>query len=87
MGRQSFMVSDFYCIKCGSKGMPLARKKGKQKEGGHMKKLYCLKCRCDVNHVEIKPFGGYSYEDFKRDFEEGKFLEIGLPTDTNILDL
>ena len=34
MGRQSFMVSDFYCIKCGSKGMPLARKKGKQKEGG-----------------------------------------------------
>ena len=52
-----------------------------------MKKLYCLKCRCDVKHVEIKPFGEYSYEDFKRDFEEGKFLEIGLPTDTNILDL
>ena len=87
MGRQSFMVSDFYCIKCGSKGMPLARKKGKQKEGGHMKKLYCLNCRCDVNHVEIKAFGEYDYEDFKRDFEEGKFLEIGLPTDKNILDL
>lgn len=32
MGRQSFMVSDFYCIKCGSKGMPLARKKENKKK-------------------------------------------------------
>ena len=82
MGRQSFMVSDFYCVKCGSKGMPLPRKKANQKESGHMKKLYCLKCKCEVNHIEIKPFGDYDYEMFKKDFEEGRFLEIELPEPT-----
>lgn len=79
MGRQNFTVSDFYCVKCGSKGMPLPRKKAKQREQGHLKKLYCLKCKCEVNHMEIRPFGEYTYENFKEDFENGKFEDIELP--------
>lgn len=79
MGRQNFTVSDFYCVRCGSKGMPLPRKMSKQKEQGHMKKLFCLKCKCEVNHMEVRPFGEYVYENFKEDFENGKFKDVQLP--------
>lgn len=79
MGRQSFTISDFYCAKCGAKGMPLPRKKAKQKERGHMKKLFCLQCKCEVNHVEVKPFSDYDYSMFREDFEGGKFKHIELP--------
>ena len=28
MTRKNFNLSDFYCTKCGKKGIPIARKKG-----------------------------------------------------------
>ena len=28
-------TSDFYCLKCGKKGIPIARKIGSQREAGH----------------------------------------------------
>ena len=33
------LESEFYCCKCGTKGIPIARKKGKAREAGHLKKL------------------------------------------------
>lgn len=66
--------SDFYCTRCGKKGIPIARRIGKQREAGHLKKLYCMYCKEEVNHAEIRPFGDYNYEDFKLEFELGRFI-------------
>ena len=67
-------TSDFYCTKCGQKGIPIARKIGQQREGGHLKKIYCIHCKEEVNHAEVRPFGDYQYEDFKQEFELGRFV-------------
>ena len=40
-GGKATHTADFYCTKCGKKGMPLARRKSNVKEKGHMKKLWC----------------------------------------------
>ena len=77
MSRQKkAVVSDFYCTKCASRGIPIART-GKLREAGHLKKLYCLKCKKQTNFVEIKPFGKYSYEDFLIEFVNRNFDENG----------
>lgn len=70
----SFTISDFYCVKCGEKGMPIARKMSKQREAGHLKKLFCIHCKMDTNHMEIRPFDmDYTLEDLKEDIKNGKF--------------
>jgi hypothetical protein len=69
--------SDFYCTKCGNKGIPIARKKGQEREAGHLKKIFCLKCQEETNHVECKSFSHYEYVDFLFEFENGNFTETG----------
>ncbi len=66
--------SNFYCTCCGSKGIPIVRKTSKQKEPGHLKKLYCLNCKTEQNMVEIKSNSKYTVEDFYLEFENGNFL-------------
>ena len=69
------MTSDFYCTKCGHKGIPIVRTKHAQREPGHLKKLYCLFCQEEHNHVEIKPIGSkYRYEDFLEEYTLGRFV-------------
>lgn len=53
--------SSFYCTECGNKGIPVIRKKGQLRKSGHLKKLYCLHCRKETNHVEIKECLGDYY--------------------------
>ena len=36
------ILSDFYCTKCGIKGIPVFRTVGTEREPGHLKKLFCL---------------------------------------------
>ena len=57
-------ASEFYCIKCGKKGIPIPRKKGAEREAGHLKRIYCIYCKQEWNHIECKPFSHYDYEDF-----------------------
>lgn len=71
----NYFISDFYCTKCGQAGIPLPRKKSSKRECTHLKKLYCCTCREQINAVEIKPFGNYTYDNFIKDFKEGKFNE------------
>ena len=66
--------SDFYCTGCGRKGCPIFRKKGQESASGHLKKLYCLTCKDEVNHVEVRPIGKYTYEDFLHEFNSGVFI-------------
>ena len=50
---------------------------GRQREPGHLKKLYCLHCGKEVNHVEIKEKGSYNYTIFWYEFSLGNFNDDG----------
>lgn len=67
------ITNDFYCTKCGQKGIPIIRRKGAEREAGHLKKLWCLNCNKEVNHVECKENSKYDYKDFIIEFEYGNF--------------
>lgn len=71
------LESTFYCTCCGKRGIPIARKRGQGREAGHLKKLYCLNCKREVNHVECKEFTHYTEEDFLFEFNHGNFAEDG----------
>lgn len=68
---------EFYCTQCGSRGIPIPRRKGAEREAGHLKKIFCLKCQKETNHAECKPFSKYNYDDFKIEFEYGNFDNDG----------
>lgn len=70
-------MSEFFCTQCGCKGLPIWRKKSKEREAGHLKKLFCLKCNKETNHIEIKPDNSYTFEDFKIEYEYNNFTEDG----------
>jgi hypothetical protein len=67
--------SRFFCTQCGREGIPVQRKKGQEREGGHLKKLYCMYCKQEVNHAEIREIGGYDIEDFKQEYNLGRFVD------------
>lgn len=67
--------SRFFCVQCGHEGIPIVRKQNAQREPGHLKKLFCLYCKQEVNHAEIREIGGYTEEDFKTEFELGRFKD------------
>lgn len=72
MKRQTMVNnSDFYCLNCGKRGIPIMRKMGKQKENNHRKKMYCPNCQLTVNHIEIRSF--QDRLDFKEDFKNGLY--------------
>ena len=66
--------SRFFCCKCGKEGIPIQRKQCSQREPGHLKKLYCIFCQEEVNHAEVREIGGYTVDDFKLEFELGRFI-------------
>ena len=68
-----FNEHDFYCIKCGHKGIPLSRKQGYQHGRFHRKKLFCLYCQQEVNHIECK--NDEDVAEFKRNFENGVYKD------------
>ena len=55
MRSHEFTISDFICPKCNHK-QSLPRKKGKQREKGHIKNIYCPFCKEKTQHVEIRAF-------------------------------
>ena len=73
----NFTISKMYCCNCGKEGLPICRKKSHSREDGHLKKLYCVYCGKLWNHVEIKPYSNYTYEDFRYEMEHHNFDEKG----------
>ena len=71
--QKQYSLSNFFCTECGHKGIDIMRPSSQQREPGHLKKLYCIYCRKEVNHVEVREIGGYTEEDFKQEFELGRF--------------
>lgn len=73
-----FTLSNFYCTHCGKQVYSLPRQVGAQREPGHLKTLYCIYCRDEYNCVEIRPFGKYTYENFRQEYEGKNFDENGM---------
>lgn len=69
----NFDAHDFYCIKCGNKGIPLNRKKSLQHGKFHRKRLYCPFCKIEVNHIECR--NQADIEEFKMNFANGDYIE------------
>lgn len=78
MGRKrrsdNFTISEMYCTECGNKGINIPRSPGQMREPGHLKNLYCIYCQRSTNHCEIRPVGHYTLENFKEEFELGRFV-------------
>ena len=72
-GTRSFETHDFYCIRCGRKGIPCQRKKGQQHGKGHFKKLFCIYCGEEINHYECRSLE--DVEKFKKNFEKGVYKD------------
>lgn len=73
MGKRDghYDTHSFYCMNCGSSGIPIPRKKSHQHEAFHRKKLYCLHCQTEVNHIECR--NPVEVEIFKTNFEKGVY--------------
>ena len=74
-------LSKMYCVICGNEGIPINRKRGQNREPGHLKKLYCPYCKMQENMVEIRGYGQYTKEDFLIEYKYGNFNEEGLRID------
>lgn len=77
MAKNNLFISDFYCVFCGKQGIPIPRKASKTHEAGHLKRLFCVHCGKETNHVEIRPFGRYTHEDFEVEYTNGNFDKEG----------
>jgi len=70
--------SEMYCTQCGKRNIPVQRKIGQEREPGHLKRMWCIHCRKEVNMVEIKEkCSGYTYEDFRDEFNWKNFDKDG----------
>ncbi len=72
------ILSKMYCTKCGKEGIGIFRKPSQCREPGHLKKMYCIYCKEEINHVEIRSiFSDYNYEDFKLEIKYHNFDDKG----------
>lgn len=75
MSSKNFKISDFYCTKCGKRGMSIPRRVGQARETGHIKDLLCIYCNERTKHIEVSESGNYCYFDFVQDFNDGVFKD------------
>ena len=73
MGKNTYLSHDCYCMICGNRSMPIPRRKGQERERMHRKKLYCLYCKEEVNHIECRTM--MEVEEFKQNFAEGVYKD------------
>lgn len=75
MKKSKTEIHRFFCPRCGTENVPLARKLSKRKEKGHLKKLYCYHCNILINQVEC--VDDFEVKEFKEKFNNGEYEEIG----------
>lgn len=56
--RRTSTISKFTCTKCNNI-IYLPRKKGKEREKNHLKKIYCITCKEIINHSETRDIDFY----------------------------
>ena len=67
----SYESHKFFCLACGSEGIPVLRKQGQMRGKFHRKKLFCVACKNTVNHIECK--NTEEIEIFKSEFLQGVY--------------
>lgn len=78
MGKNDKNLSKMYCVICGNEGIPINRRRGQYRGPGHLKKLYCIHCKQETNHVEIRSFfNDYNIEDFNLEKQYENFDKDG----------
>ena len=77
MKNNNFTISRMFCCNCGKEGIPITRKFGHYRNAGHLKKLYCIYCGKEWNHVEIRPYSSYNYNDFELEMKYYNFDNEG----------
>ena len=70
---RNYTEHSFYCLKCGNKGIPIMRRDAKKHTPFHRKKLYCLYCKTEVNHIECT--NQLEVAEFKENFEKGAYID------------
>lgn len=73
MAKNNYETHKFFCIRCANEGIPLMRNQGHQHSQFHRKKLYCLNCKAEINHIECKTLD--DIYTFKEMFERGDFKD------------
>ena len=77
MGTKMIIDHEFYCCICGNRGLPIVRRKGAERESGHLKKLFCLTCNKETNHAECVPNTKYDKTDFWTEYYNNNFDKDG----------
>ena len=77
MGTNLITDNEFYCVICKNRGLPVIRRRGKERGAGHLKKLFCIHCGKETNHAECRPWSGYTKEDFDIECKYHNFDENG----------
>lgn len=62
---------EFYCIMCGERGICLSRPNSLRREKFHRKKLWCINCKMETNHIECQ--SDEEVKQFKELYNEGYF--------------
>ena len=68
-----FSEHSFYCMRCGRKGLPIARRDSHNYSKHHRKRLWCPWCGMEVNHIECR--NDSEVYEFKQAFEAGEYKE------------
>ena len=71
---RNYRCNEFYCTKCGQKGISIFRDCGRLRKAGHLKKLFCIECQEETNHAEVDLAGPYDRKEFQMEFELGRFV-------------
>lgn len=67
----AYQSNRFFCTKCGKEGLPIYRNQGHFHPKFHKKKLYCIYCKNDINHIECK--NEEDIYEFKMNFNKGVY--------------
>ena len=68
---RNYSEHKFYCMNCGRVGIPLMRPDSRRHERHHRKKLFCLTCKTEVNHIECS--NSDEINEFLTNFKEGVY--------------
>lgn len=70
---RNYTEHKFYCMKCGKPGIPIMRPDSRRHECHHRKKLFCLTCKTEVNHIECSNLD--EINEFLENFSKGVYID------------
>lgn len=70
---RNYTEHKFYCMNCGRAGIPIMRPDARKHERHHRKKLYCITCKTEVNHIECSNIN--EENEFLTNFKEGVYFD------------